>query len=175
MEKNDNFHFLKKKTFQALQIKLYSDQLHRSRVRPYWNRLAALKIFLIQDKFLNLRFSHRYSDNSDKYRLILLQVCLFLRFVFLLNSLWIRIHVICLALYIATSSVQFSCSVMSDSLRPHELQHTRPPCPSPTPGVHSDSCPSSQWCHPAVSSSVVPFSSCLQSLPASESFPMISH
>ena len=54
----------------------------------------------------------------------------------------------------------------------HESQHTRPPCPSPTPGVHSDSCPSSQWCHPAISSSVIPFSSCPQSLPASESFPM---
>ena len=70
------------------------------------------------------------------------------------------------------SSVQLSCSVMSDSLRPHESQHTRPPCPSPTPGVHSDSRPSSQWCHPAIASSVVPFSSCPQSLPASESFPM---
>ena len=61
---------------------------------------------------------------------------------------------------------------MSDSLRPHESQHARPPCPSPTPGVHSDSRPSSQWCHPAISSSVVPFSSCRQSLPASETFPM---
>ena len=61
---------------------------------------------------------------------------------------------------------------MSDSLRPHESQHTRPPCPSPTSGVHSDSRPSSQWCHPAISSSVIPFSSCPQSLPASESFPM---
>ena len=71
-----------------------------------------------------------------------------------------------------TSSVQFSRSVMSDCLQPHELQHTRPPCPSPTSGVHSDSRPSSQWCHPAISSSVVPFSSCPQSLPASQSFPM---
>ena len=70
------------------------------------------------------------------------------------------------------SSVQFSRLVVSDSLRPHELQHTRPPCPSPTPGVHSNSCPSSRWCHPAVSSSVVPFSSCPQSLPESESFLM---
>ena len=70
------------------------------------------------------------------------------------------------------SSVQFSHSVVSDSLRPHESQHARPPCPSPTPRVHSDSRPSSQWCHPAISSSVIPFSSCLQSLPASESFPM---
>ena len=69
-------------------------------------------------------------------------------------------------------SVQFSRSVMSDSLRPHEPQHARPSCPSPTPGVHSDSCPSSQWCHSAISSCVVPFSSWPQSLPASESFPM---
>ena len=69
-------------------------------------------------------------------------------------------------------SVQFSHSVVSDSLRPHESQHARPPCPSLTPGVHSDSGPSSQWCHPAISSSAVPFSSCPQSLPASESFPM---
>ena len=70
------------------------------------------------------------------------------------------------------SSVQFSRSVLSESLRPHELQHARPPCPSPSPGVHSDSRPLSQWCHPAISSSVVPFSSCPQSLPPSESFPM---
>jgi len=70
------------------------------------------------------------------------------------------------------SSVQFSRSVVSDSLRHHELQHARPPCPAPTPGVHSDSRPSVQWCHPAISSSVVPFSSCPQSFPASESFPM---
>ena len=70
------------------------------------------------------------------------------------------------------SLIQFSCSVVSDSLQPHELQHARPPCPSPTPRVHSNSCPSSQWCCPAISSSVVPFSSCPQSVPASESFPM---
>ena len=70
------------------------------------------------------------------------------------------------------SSVQFIRSAVSDSLQPHELQHARPPCPSPSPGDHSDSCPSSQWCHPAISSSVIPFSSCPQSLPASESFPM---
>ena len=69
-------------------------------------------------------------------------------------------------------SVQFSRSIVSDPLRPHELQHARPPCPSPTPGVHPNSCPSSRWCHPAISSSVVPFSSCPQLLPASDSFPM---
>ena len=69
-------------------------------------------------------------------------------------------------------SVQFSHSVMSNSLRPHELQHSRPHCPLPTPRGHTNSRPSSQWCHPAISSFVVPFSSCPQSLPASESFPM---
>ena len=68
--------------------------------------------------------------------------------------------------------VQFSHSVMCDSLRPHELQHARPPCPSPTPGVHPNPCPLSRWCHPTISSSVVPFSSCLQSFPASGSFQM---
>ena len=71
-----------------------------------------------------------------------------------------------------TKAVQFSHSVMCDSLRPNGLQHTRLPCPSPTPGVYSNSCPSSQWCYPTISSSVVPFSSCLQSLPALRSFPM---
>ena len=70
------------------------------------------------------------------------------------------------------SSVQFSHLVMSDSLQPYELQHARAPCSSPTPKVHPNSCPSDQWCHPAISSSVIPFSSCPQSLPASESFPM---
>ena len=68
-------------------------------------------------------------------------------------------------------SDQISCSVVSDSLRPHESQHIRPPCPSPTSWVYPNSCPSSQWCHPAISSSVVPFSSCLQSFTASGSFP----
>ena len=69
-------------------------------------------------------------------------------------------------------SVQFSLSVMPDSLGPHELQHSRPPCPLPSPGVHPNPCPSSQWCHPAISSSVVPFSSCPQSFSASGSFQM---
>ena len=69
-------------------------------------------------------------------------------------------------------SVQLSHSVIYDFLRPHELQHARPPCPEPTPGVHPNSHPLSQWCHPSISSSVIPFSSCPQSLPTSESFPM---
>ena len=75
-------------------------------------------------------------------------------------------------LKITFSSVQFSCSVVSESLRPHEPQHARPLCPSPAPGVHPNPCPLSRWCHPTISSSVFPFSSCPQSFPASGSFPM---
>ena len=71
-----------------------------------------------------------------------------------------------------TLSVQFSHSVMSDSLRPHKPQHARPPCPSPTAGVHPNPCALSQWCQPTISSSVIPFSSCPQSFPASGSFPV---
>ena len=70
------------------------------------------------------------------------------------------------------SSVQFSCSVVSDSLQPHEPQHARPPCPSPTPRVHPNSCPLSRWCHPTISSSVIPFSFCPQRFPTSGSFQM---
>ena len=69
-------------------------------------------------------------------------------------------------------SLKFSCSVVSNTLRPHGLQHARPPCLSPTPGIYSHSCPLSQWCHPTISSSVIPLSSCLQSFPESGSFPM---
>ena len=78
----------------------------------------------------------------------------------------------CVCMYVCVSSVQFSCSLVCDSLRPHEPQHTRPPCPSPTPRVHTNPCPLSRWCHPTISSSVVPFSSCPQSFPASGSFQM---
>ena len=73
---------------------------------------------------------------------------------------------------IVFSSVQFSCSVMSDSLQPHGPQNPRPPCPSPTPRVHPNPCPLSQWCHPTISSSIIPVFSCPQSFPASGSFPM---
>ena len=83
-----------------------------------------------------------------------------------------KYHLFHTFLFKFSASVLFSRSVVSNSLRPHETQHTRPPCPSPTPGVHSNSCPSSRWCHPTISSSVVPFFSCPQSLPASASFPM---
>ena len=77
-----------------------------------------------------------------------------------------------LVLFLGVSSVQFSCSAVSDSLRPHEPQHTRPPCPSPTPGVHPNPRPLSLWCHPTISSSVIPFSSCPQCFPRSGSFQM---
>ena len=81
------------------------------------------------------------------------------------------VHEILQARILEWVSVQFS-SVVSDSLRPHGLQHTRPPCPSPTPGAYSNSCLLCWWCHPTISSSVIPFSSCLQPFPASGSFPM---
>ena len=83
------------------------------------------------------------------------------RFFFILFESWSFLH-----------SDQISRSVVSDSLRPHELQHARPPCPSPTPGVYPNSCLLSRWCHPTISSSVIPFSSCPQSFPASGSFPV---
>ena len=86
-------------------------------------------------------------------------------------SLFIYIH-ISIHKERCLNSIQFSCSVRSDSLRPHELQQTRPPCPSPTPGVHPNTCPMSQWCHATISSSAIPFSSCLQFFPASGSFPV---
>ena len=88
------------------------------------------------------------------------------------TSLYIWKFLVYILLNLQFSSVQFSHSIVSDSLRPHESQHTRLRYPSPTPGVHSDSCPSSQWCHPAILSSVIPFSACPQSLPASEACPM---
>ena len=98
------------------------------------------------------------------------QYCRFIFFFFFLIKVQVYLNI---WLYsVQLSWVQFSGSVISDSLRPHELQLARPPCPSPTPGVHSNSCPSSWWCHPAISSSVIPLYSCPQSLPTSESFPM---
>ena len=84
-----------------------------------------------------------------------------------------KFYVLKVELIVCSSSLEFSRrSVVSASLRSHESQHVRSPCPTPTRGVHSNSHPLSRWCHPAISSSVVPFSSCPQSLPASESFPM---
>ena len=85
---------------------------------------------------------------------------------------WVTFRNYRLSFLLCPLSVQFSHSVMSNSLRRHEPQHARSPCPSPTPGVYPNPCPSSRWCHPTVSSSVIPFSSCPQSFPASGSFPM---
>ena len=90
------------------------------------------------------------------------------------NTLFIASSEVCSGIHFfyMALSVQFNCSVMADSLQPRGLQHTRLPCPSATPGVYSNSCPLSQWCHPTISSSVIPFSSCVQSFPASGSFQM---
>ena len=133
----------------------------------------------VLDPYPYLSEKWEFSDSAMWQAFVVYFYDLYFKFGFLLiNSCFLRTfeEVLChfelFHIRILFSSVQFSHSVVSDSLRPHESQHTRPPCPSPTPGVHSDSPPSSQWCHPAISSSAVPFSSCPQSLPASESFPM---
>ena len=97
---------------------------------------------------------------------------LFAIIIFSVNTLVQKMFVYLSKYFLGINHYQFSSSVVSDSSRSHELQHARPPCPSPTPGVHSNSSPSSPWCHPAISSSVVPFSSCPQFLPASGSFPI---
>ena len=122
-----------------------------------------LYIYIYIFEFLYVVVSRGYIGEQDKV-LILMELIFYIIEVGSIQVKYTKI-----SMY---GSVQFSCSVVSESLRPHELQHTRPPCLSPTPGVHSDSCPLSQWCHPAISSSVVPFSSRPQPLPASESFPM---
>ena len=100
------------------------------------------------------------------------QILLMLWILLIINTVRVKRSLTDLIWLEIISSVQFSCSVMSDSLWPHGLQHTRLPCPSPTPGVYSNSCPLSRWCHPTISSSVIPFSSCLQFFPASGSFPV---
>ena len=112
------------------------------------------------------------TKSVHRLHLPLLEVDLSQRFVFGCKSIH-RITLSIFTLYLSPfSSVQFTCSVVSDSLWPHGLQHARVPCPSPTLRVYSNSCSLSQWCHPTISSSVVPFSSCLQSFPASGSFQM---
>ena len=140
--------------------------------------MRASLLFIFQIKKLKLRLSHTHNSEEKEpaftshvsshvvswtSSLLFLYPCFFsnvwIRIEFKFSESWIPYffeHWI----IILFSSVQFSRSVVSDSLQPHESQHSRPPCPSPTPGVHSDSRPSSQWWHPAISSSVVPFSSC---------------
>ena len=144
---------------------------------------AAILIIVVTLRLFPLFFSEDTYTRIKKFSSFLVSESFF----FTINICWISLNVspiafekflyffdcVCsdfcyfLMLNQSFSSVQFSHSVVSDSLWPHESHHARPPCPSPTPGVHSDSRPSSQWCHPAISSSVVPFSSCPQSLPAS--------
>ena len=128
--------------------------------KPKEDKVATLKNGLQFNESLWLNYFRTFCKNM-----------LFFFFLIVSDS-WVGFPVTCKQIHPQFSSVQFSSSVMSNSLQPHESQHARPPCPSPTPGVHSNSSPSSWWCHPAISSSVVPFSSCPQSLPASESFPM---
>ena len=119
-----------------------------------WN-----KIWTLGECELRVHGSFLYIYYSFSVSLKYFQIIKLKRKCPLLSNIWLE-------------SVQFSCSVVSDSLRPYGLQHTRLPCPSPTPRACSNSCPSSRWCHPTISSSVVPFSFCLQPFPASGSFPM---
>ena len=114
-------------------------------------------IYLCQRKGRDTHPERSVGVRSEEYSNELVYI------TFIEQSFWV---------FVSVSSVQFSCSVVSDSLRPHEPQHARPPCPSPTPGVHPNLCPLSRWCHPTISSSVVPFSSCPQSFSASGSFQM---
>ena len=115
----------------------------------FWKQIDSLKFNLKEtNKWMEVSLKEFTTDGQQAYEKMLM------------------------SLIIQFSSVQFSRSVVSDSLWPHELQYTRPSCPSPNPGVYSNSCPLSWWCHPTISSSVVPFFSCLQSFPASGSFPM---
>ena len=127
------------------------------------------------DLYCPLLFVHKLREFGAEvlWNTVKFEFCLAAGRFYLMN--WITVDIaeqMQLAIEQHRGSVQFSSSVMSDYLRPHEFQHARPPCPSPTPRVYSNSRPLSRWCHPSISSSVVPFSSCPQSLPALESFPM---
>ena len=114
-------------------------------------------------KFLSEFLCSLFCNDEPKFLKCTVYYYLYTSFIFIC---------ICLQYHFLLFFVQFSCSVVSNSLRPHEPQHTRLPCPSPTPGVYPNSAPLSQWCHPSISSSVVPFSSCPRSFPASGSFQM---
>ena len=116
-----------------------------------------------------LLYKHRYSKTENQITLVLDLINHITYMVYISSHIKGRISSPLNSSFI---SVQFSCSVVSDSLRPHESQHTRPPCPSPIPGVYPNSCPLSRWCHPTIPSPVIPFSSCPQSFPASGSFQM---
>ena len=136
----------------------------RSSQRPGWAPVLYSKSHEVSILHVVVYMCWRYFLRSSHSLLLLLgpQVC----------RLYLCLHPAVQFSSVQFSPVQFSRSVVSDSLWPHGLQHARPPCPSPTPRVHSNSCPLSRWCHPAILSSVVPFSSHLKSFPASGSFQM---
>ena len=157
-----------------------TDFQYSKRGSMFWNSKVSLwtysQLWFHSDQsFLSLWFTHWRSETVISTWHSWFSVCGNTKnfsFFFFLRKCWQTGALLCrwnktTTNWVKNDSVQFSHSVVSDCLRPHELQYARPPCPSPTPGVHSDSHPSSQWCHPAISSSVVPFSSCPQSLPAS--------
>ena len=151
--------------FSGCQIKCADFQFHCS-INWLWMRLKFFWLFMvsyyINSLFILCSLSFGLFD-------IFLAVCISSLYWTCIANIFVHDIIYLCLLSLPFSSVHL---VVSNSLWPHESQHARPPCPSPTPRVHSDSRPSSQWCHPAISSSVVPFSSCPQSLPASESFPM---
>ena len=131
---------------------------------PWWNKVQHSSRFLIVHFGLDLKELSLRSDTSIRDTIVLCYMC-----VYILCNDFRDPEAFTMG---QEDSVHFSRSVMSNSLRPHELQHTRLPCPSPTPGVYPNSWPLSRWCHPTISSSVIPFSSCPQSFPASGSFQM---
>ena len=137
-------------------IRVFSNELALPiRWPKYWNFSFSISPSSEYSRLIYFRID--WFDLADQFGRLLLHILNLL--LFSLSS-W------------SLSSVQFSCSVVSDSLRPHEPQHARPPCPSPAPGVYPNPYPSSRWCHPTISSSVFPFSFCPQSFPSSGSFPM---
>ena len=136
---------------------------------PLFNSNLVLKInpFILFYRLVNDSTTFPVTQTKSLASLWFLPFHIFLHVVTPLIPPWQQMYLSvlltpCSPLTLQSSPVQFSCSVVSDSLQPHELQHARPPCPSPTPRAHPNSCPSSQWCHPAISSSVLPFSSCSQ-------------
>ena len=144
-------------------LRKYTSITH-SFIYAKWNEKCVLFSNYKRNKRLKILYVERVDHTTKNVKQMMWEIFLLCWYICMCICIPIRITVY--------SSVQSSHSVVSDSFRPHESQHARPPCPSPTPGVYSNSCPSSRWCHPAISSSVVPFSSCPQSLPATGSFPM---
>ena len=160
--------------FSLLESKHTSKVINRNCMQLTKNRFGAKvnNYFRVLQEISQWPEKHVHHDYYKwlRYFFLFLIQCYFLNVnLLLMLDISKKQYLITLAI---KNRVQFSCSVVFNSLRPHESQHARPPCLSPTPRVHSNSCPSGQWCHPAISSSVVPFYACPQTFPASESFPM---